>query len=52
MLWNEKDKIKNFSSSVLCGNEDVVFQAKQLEKWATVLNDLEIHKLDNIGHFV
>ena len=29
-----------------------MFREKESEKWTTVLNDLEIHKFDNIGHFV
>ena len=29
-----------------------MFREKELEKWTTVLNDLEIHKFDNIVHFV
>ena len=26
-----------------------MFREKESEKWTTVLNDLEIHKFDNIG---
>jgi pimeloyl-ACP methyl ester carboxylesterase len=52
VLWSKKDKIKNIPFFVLWGKEDIAFWEKELEKWTTVLNDLEIHKFDNIGHFV
>ncbi|MCU7940716.1 MAG: alpha/beta fold hydrolase [gamma proteobacterium symbiont of Bathyaustriella thionipta] len=51
-LWGKKEAIIDKPAIIFWGNKDIAFRNIELEKWTSLLNDVEVHEYDNVGHFV
>jgi haloalkane dehalogenase len=52
VLWNERAAIADKPAMIVWGNKDIAFRRIELDKWKTLLQNVEVHAYDGVGHFV
>ncbi len=51
-LWQDRAAFAAKPALVLWGLKDIAFRRKELERWKSALLDVEVHELEDCGHFV
>jgi haloalkane dehalogenase len=51
-LWEKRAAIVDKPAVIIWGKKDIAFREIELQKWKSVLTDLEVHEYDNAGHYV
>ena len=51
-IWQDRAAFADKPALILWGLKDIAFRRKELERWKSALRDVEVHELEDCGHFV
>ena len=50
-IWQDRAAFADKPALILWGLKDIAFRRKELERWKSALQDVEIHEFEDCGHF-
>ena len=50
-IWRDRAAFVDKPALILSGLKDIAFRRKELERWKSALQDVEIHEFEDCGHF-
>ena len=51
-IWQDRAAFADKPALILWGLKDIAFRRKELKRWKSALLDVEVHELEDCGHFV
>ena len=51
-IWQDRAAFADKPALILWGLKDIAFRRKELERWKSALQHIELHELEDCGHFL
>ena len=51
-IWQDRAAFADKPALILWGLKDIAFRRKELERWRYALREVQVHELEDCGHFL